>query len=320
MDRIALALAGLLTAVVLGGCANNAADPNAALDKIATNAPTLEVTDSTGGIRGVVVDSAITPIAGATVAITNGPTAKTDKSGLFTFSGLKPGDYFLTASKAGYTTVQSTAVVKAGVANPPIVKIQVAYIPGKQPYVETFKLNGFYECGFSFGDPEPLPATPIGRAVITDQCDFGVRTAYDAANGTAPAYPAPRNVMQGKNTQYFDVASDVQTVVQEAFWSDSTVPNMMITLSSTPIDNACDCSKSDYILVYQPSPTYARMDADKDNATMPLGLHVASRGFLNWETISTAQNLQFTILTTLFHNYKAADGWTFATQDQYPIG
>ncbi|MEA3143131.1 MAG: Carboxypeptidase regulatory-like domain [Thermoplasmata archaeon] len=313
MRWVSLAAIALLSAALLAGCASKAGDQPIDTGSAGAGAPELKVDQQTGGIRGVVVDSAITPVAGAKVAMANGAqNTVSDKSGLFTFSGLKPGDYFFTVSKPGYTTVQATATVKAGDAAPPVVKVQIDRMPGKQPYMEVYKLNGFYECAFSFGLPGVTP-------IITDQCDFGVRTAYDEANGTAP-YPAPRNVMSGTNTQYFDVTPDTATIIQEAFWTDDKVPDLMVTLSSTPIDNSCDCSDTDYLLVYQKSPTFARLDADKDNATMPLGKHVASRGFLNWNSFSTATNFQFTVITTLFHNYKAADGWTFETQDQYPIG
>jgi hypothetical protein len=308
-----LAATALLSAALLAGCASKASDQPLDGAGAGAGAPELKVDQQTGGIRGVVVDAAITPVTGAKVVMANGALSTvSDKAGLFTFSGLKPGDYFFTVSKPGFTTVQSSATVKAGEAAPPVVKVEIDRIPGQQPYLEVYKLNGFYECAFSFGVPGVTP-------FITDQCDFGVRTVYDGANGTAP-YPGPRNVMQGQNTQYFDVAADTQTIIQEAFWTDETVPDMMVTLSSTPIKNSCDCSDTDYILVYQKSPTYARLDADKDGKTMPLGKHVASRGFLDWNGPSTATNLQFTVITSLFHNYKAADGWTFETQDKYPIG
>lgn len=305
MRPVPLATTALLAVALLSGCVGSGGDPTT------DDLPGLSVDQQTGGIRGVVVDGAIAPVAGAKVALANdGPSTVSDKAGLFTFTHLKPGDYFLSVSKPGYTTVQQSATVTAGDATPPIVKVQIALVPGKQPYLETYKLNGFYECAFSFGIPGVTP-------VITDQCDFGVRTAYDEANGTVP-YPAPRNALQGSNTLYFDVGADTLSIIQEAFWTDETVPDMMVTLSSTPIDNGCDCSDKDYLEVYQPSPTYGRLDAGKD--ALPLGERVVARGFLDWNSPATATNLQFTILTSLFHNYKAPDGWTFETQDQYPIG
>ena len=34
---------------------------------------------------------------------------------------------------------------------------------------------------------------------------------------------------------------------------------------------------------------------------------------------SVAQNFRFTVITTLFHNTAAPEGWTFETREQYPI-
>jgi len=297
-------LALVAIALLAAGCAGNATDTSSST--VGAGAPTLTVDQQNGGIRGVVVDAAITPVAGAKVAMANGQTTKTDKAGLFTFSGLKPGDYFFTASKAGYTTVQSSATVVAGVADPPIVKVEIDLIPGKQPYIEVYKLDGFYECTF-------------GTAVDVDSCDMGVRTVYDEYNSTQHSPPPviPRHVMQYENTQYISVANDVQSIVQEGFWTDDTVKSMQIVIDSTPIDPVEDNSDKEYLHAEGGHPTYGRLD----NATVPVGLTVAARGFFPFDLQPAfATNFQFTVITTLFHNYPAQQGWTFEKQDDYPIG
>lgn len=296
--RATLALA-LLVGLSVAGCAAKPTNP-------ADKAKPVDVSPETGGIRGVVVTPAIVPVADAHVAIPNGPATDTDASGLFTFGHLKPGEYFLTVSKLGYTTVQATATVEANVPEPPVVKVVVELLVGKQPYNEYLRFDGFYECGFSAGQP--------GRPLITDQCDMGIRTVYDAVNDTTGPPPSPRNVEHNVNTMFADVGATVETVIQEGFWKDSQVPTMMVNLDATPIDNSCDCSQ-DYITVTQATPTHGRLD----NATEIQGQHVAIRGFLDWETVSTAQNFQFTIITTFFHNYQPAKDWTFESRDRYPI-
>ncbi|HEX2065491.1 MAG TPA: carboxypeptidase-like regulatory domain-containing protein [Candidatus Thermoplasmatota archaeon] len=324
MRRFPLSAMALLFVSLLAGCAESGGDPTST-QTFGSGAPPLQVDERTGGIRGVVVEPAITPLAGAKVGLNTGQSTVSDKAGLFQFSGLPPGDYLLTVSKPGYTTKQTSTTVRAADAAPPIVKVELVPNPSQRPYVEVHKLNGFYECAFSFGVPGVTP-------VITDQCDFGVRTVYDEANGTAP-YPAPRNVMQGTNTQFLNVLPSVQTIVQEAFWDDPAVPTMMVMLASTPIDNACDCSDVNYMDIVAASPTHARIDrpADGSNITaisggldeisvpFPEGRY-ASRAFLDWNSPSQATNLQFTVITTLFHNYQPPAEWTFATQDQYPVG
>jgi hypothetical protein len=300
-----LAAAAVLSAALLAGCATKGS--NQPLDGAGAGAPQLQVDQQTGGIRGVVVDAAITPIAGAKVVMANGALSTTsDKAGLFKFSGLKPGDYFFTVSKAGYTTVQATATVHAGDAAPPVVKVEIDFIPGKQPYIEVFKLNGFYECTFA-------------TVVDVDSCDMAVRTAYDAYNSTEHSAPPaiPRHVMQYENTQFIPVANDVQSIVQEGFWTDDTVSAMQIVIDSTPIDPVQDNSAKEFLHAQGGHPTYGRLD----NNTVPVGQTVAARGFLPFQTQpAVATNFQFTVITTLFHNYQPPKEWTFATQDKYPIG
>jgi hypothetical protein len=185
------------------------------------------------------------------------------------------------------------------------VKVGIEYLVGKQPYIEVYKMNGYYECTFSL-------------VVDVDSCDMAVRTAYDEYNDTQHSPPPviPRHLQQYENTQYIQVGNDVDTIIQEGFWTDSTVSSMQIVIDSTPIDPVQDNSDKEYLHAEGASPTYGRLD----NATVPHGLNVATRGFLPFFTVTVATNFQFTVITTLFHNYPAAKGWTFATQDQYPIG
>lgn len=305
MRWISLAASALLLAALLAGCTSKAETGSSGT--VGAGAPTLQVSDQTGGIRGVVVDQAITPVVAAKVVMANGGAATvTDKAGLFTFSNLKPGDYFFTVSKPGYTTVQSSATVKAGDANPPVVKVGIEYLVGKQPYIEVFKLNGYYACMF-------------GTAVDVDSCDMAVRTTYDTYNQTQHSPPPlmPRKVMQADNTQFIQVGNDVQTIIQEGFWTDDTVKSMQIVIDSTPIDPVQDNSDKEYLHAEGGHPTYGRLD----NKTVPTGLLVAARGFFPFDLQpAVAQNFQFTVITTLFHNYSAQKGWTFETQDQYPLG
>lgn len=310
--RIPFVLA-LLVAASLAGCSDGS--PSEPGD----DAPGLKVTDTTGGIRGIVVDPSIVPVAGASVQLSGGATTTSDEAGLFNFTDLAPGDYFLSVSKLGFLSVQQSATVVAGVSDPPVVKVLLERLTSAQPYVDFYKLDGFYECGFA------LP-------VITDSCDFAWRTGYDGANETTGSPPpvVPRSPTRFANTQYIEVSADTFTVIQEAFWDDESVAKMMVSLDETPIDNACDCSDS-YLNVVQASPTYGRLDMF-DNQTgeteEPAGVLAAARGFLPFTDVdpanpqgsaATGLNFRFTVITSLFHNTPAPEGWTFVTKDQYPI-
>jgi hypothetical protein len=141
----ALALIGFLMA----GCSEPASvEKDLVEEPIAFE--NLEVTETKGLIRGLVISETITPIGGAQVELRMADgslTKETDGQGAFVFTDLEPGDYFLSASKPGYFPVQASATVVAGVDEPPIVKIQLLIDVANQPYTELLQWSGFLQCG-----------------------------------------------------------------------------------------------------------------------------------------------------------------------------
>lgn len=307
----------VVVGLALAGCSGGS--PAAPDDK------GIDVTPSTGGIRGVVVDGAIKPIEGVTVFLAGGANTTTGQDGLFVFTGLAAGDYFIQAVKPGFKSSSASTTVVAGVANPPVVKILIERISTAMPFQDTLRLDGFYECAFAL-------------FFITDGCDFAYRTAYDESP-TQPPQPVPRTVQRFTNTQFFSVPADTFSIVQEAFWKDAGVKNFWIMIDETPIDNSCDCSDT-YQNVKGPAPLVSRMERYTPDGALntkfrndqgwsdtigefPTDVVVASRGFVPptaTTDVAYAINMQFTILTSLFHNYPAPEGWTFETRSQYPIG
>ncbi|MEA3165488.1 MAG: Carboxypeptidase regulatory-like domain, partial [Thermoplasmata archaeon] len=136
----------LVTGAALAGCSSGGAP--AAPDE---PGPTgLVATSTTGVIRGVVVDDAIRPLPNATVQA-RGPaeanrTALTDADGFFGFEGLAPGTWFVSGAKLAYQDAQQSVEVLAGVAEPPVVKLQLVFVPSKAPFVVVYKYEGFAEC------------------------------------------------------------------------------------------------------------------------------------------------------------------------------
>ena len=291
---------------------------------------------STGSIFGLVVDQKVAPVGGVFVALAGTDLNRTtDERGLFNFTGLEPGSYVVTAGKPGFTQAQTTTEVVGGVPNPPLVKVLLERLVTAQPYVETFKLDGYYECA------EALP-------FVVDTCDFAYRTAWQEMNDSGTPPPGPRSAFAYYNTQEIDVPADVFSIVQEGFWEDETIPALWIMVDEWPIDAGCDCSDT-FGGADTGKPAYHRIDryaldgtentewtpagfADASEKPFPAGERVVARGFLpptespspentdpnSWYSI--AQNFRFVILTSIFHNYRAPEGWTYETQDQYPVG
>lgn len=141
------ATVALLGALLLAGCSGGP-EADAELDGKFQDLG-LQATATTGVIRGLVVDDAIKPVAGATVTLT-GPGAKatTDENGLFGFDDLPAQTYFLQVEKAGYRSTQQSTDVQAGVAEPAIVKVLLQADPGSLPYLVQHLYRGYIQCSF----------------------------------------------------------------------------------------------------------------------------------------------------------------------------
>ncbi len=138
-------LASLFVLTALAGCADDAPALEAEADFSDLD---LEADADTGVIRGVVIDETITPVADATVALSDGTETTTTPEGLFGFSDLEPGTYFLTITKPGFGQIQQSTEVVAGVATPPIVKVQLVRTPGSEPFVVNHYYEAFMSCSF----------------------------------------------------------------------------------------------------------------------------------------------------------------------------
>ncbi len=143
--RTALAL--ILVTFLVAGCSDGGKGP--AQDDGPASVQNVEVTSTTGAIRGVVIDETITPIAAALITITGlDRNASSADDGGFVVNDLEPGTYFLTASKQGFSAVQTSATVEAGV-EPPVLKIVLPRLAGNQSYANTQQWSGFTQCAVS---------------------------------------------------------------------------------------------------------------------------------------------------------------------------
>ncbi|MFA5944219.1 MAG: carboxypeptidase-like regulatory domain-containing protein [Candidatus Thermoplasmatota archaeon] len=140
----------LSCATLLSGCSGDGdqgADPIAGADFEDLG---LEATPTTGIIRGIVVDEAIRPLAGADVGTTlpDGGSRNTTSAadGAFGFDGLPGGTYFLTIRKPGYLAQQANTDVVVGVAEPAIVKVLLTSDPTSLPYVSVLQFDAFIGC------------------------------------------------------------------------------------------------------------------------------------------------------------------------------
>jgi hypothetical protein len=102
-----------------------------------------------GTLRGLVVDEAVRPLAGATVTATGNSgtlNGTTGADGLFQFDGLAPGVYLVEVTKATYSSHQQAVDVREG-TEAPLAKFQLSFQADSVPYANLYKYDGFYECG-----------------------------------------------------------------------------------------------------------------------------------------------------------------------------
>jgi Carboxypeptidase regulatory-like domain len=180
--RILPALA-FVAAFVLSGCSGGDSPPDEAQLEEQFDELDLQATATTGVIRGLVVDDAIKPVAGAKVVL-NGvtQTATSDEDGLFGFQDLDAGTYFLQVSKNGYRPTQQSAEVLAGVADPAILKVLLQVDPSTLAYVEVHQYEGYLQCSFKAANQVFDPSW----------CDPAGATGLSANDDSMPWFPITR--------------------------------------------------------------------------------------------------------------------------------
>jgi hypothetical protein len=310
----AVAFLALLAAAALAGCAGSSAKGGLPGGPVLTDASggTVSLSAGTGAVKGVLVDEAIRPVAGATVALGgNGvnKTVTTKADGVFQFEDLAPGTYFLRVTSAFYGNVQGTVTVEAGkVATP---KLQVAHLFSQAPYHESFKFDGFIQCGYSVS------------GVISSIC------FQDYTHFVGPTTcPQCEHVLDNRGT-IFAVGAGWQTQVYEMYWDPSasgTSQEMGITVSFYP-----RVASHWYCQGGGPSPVLMRMEAGVtcDNSQgdpqpfPPEGLNntyfFASSKAPDGQQASLTVSQKFTVLETTFYYGKPPEGWSLIAGDDYPF-
>lgn len=256
----------LLAALLLSGCAGGKGSDDKKADELADGAPEIEVTETTGGIRGVVVDDAIRPIKGATVEVLGTDKSMvTDDTGLFAFSGLNAGTYFVKASQALYDQAQQSVEVVAGVADPVPVKFLLTRVILANPYMTTEKFDGFIAC--SAGHAEVGYSEECGEGVGSpaDSCFIINHPPSCVPN---PVMPGERIGGQDNNHVQYDFTienHEVKTIVVELSWKPTSEAGQeLLTYVST--NWLCDpfCGGNVFVDAGGPSPLILRAD----NATL----------------------------------------------------
>jgi hypothetical protein len=130
----------LATSIAFAGCASTESATPANLQSL----------EDLGAIAGVIVDEAISPVAGVAVFLSPGGTVEpirnttTDAAGEFHFEALDPDVYVLTIADARFQNTSQEATVRAGETVP--ARITLTGLPGVVPYSLVYLKSGLINC------------------------------------------------------------------------------------------------------------------------------------------------------------------------------
>ncbi len=225
LRQAAAVVVGLVIAGCAGGGPASSSEP-AAFDDLKGDA-----TATTGLIRGVVVDTAIKPIAKATVQVLGATkhNLSADAQGRFLIDGLKPGTYLLKASAPLHKDAQTSVDVVASVDEPAITKILLQPLFDQKPFTVPLIKRGFFQCS-------QAGATPVvgysSSNCVTDMCP---RFYDDRAFCNTLPTAMMNNLTSQEREWHIDVGAGWQQAVFEMTWTPSaegTSQNMGMTVST----------------------------------------------------------------------------------------
>lgn len=285
----------VLLSAVFAGCSDA---PEADADSLAEAeraAAELQVkaTETTGVIRGFVVDGAIRPLGGALVLLANtDKNTTTSAEGAFAFEGLEAGTYFLTASLEDYATVQQSVEVVAGVSNPEAVRVLLAEIPRGEPSITSVQAIIYVSGSGWVSAPDPVGENGVtvgGGGVLGD----------------------------GGNWQ-FEVEIPVNgTVAQtELVWDMTTALGAEGRGSGGAYDDNDGVDTATYA---GPSPLVMRANATEGTDTA----NNVYYSFYAWPSSGLPVGFQFNqkvdAYVNVFYNFRPDDGWSFVADGPHSV-
>jgi hypothetical protein len=296
----------LLVAMGLAGCADDLPQSTGSADETAFEEIETQATSTTGVIRGVVVDSAIVPIADVTISLKGqDKTTSTNEQGAFAFDGLEAGNYFLEAKKIGFGKVQTSVSVEAGVAKPAITRIQMESNPSELPQVVPFAFRGYIACSWT------LPVVALAMCSVPELVGVDLDDNFLTSMDTE-GYP---DFVQAE--QLWQSSQPTGAGLSLSFWDGSTfaprgvrgASPLMVNGDRAFLENGTGSAS-----------TGSPMNVPGEQVsfrTFAAGVPGTEAGG-TWGVGVTLQQ-KFDVYTNIFYNTQPYDGWLFSVDGEYPV-
>ncbi|HET6398849.1 MAG TPA: carboxypeptidase-like regulatory domain-containing protein [Candidatus Thermoplasmatota archaeon] len=293
-------VAAILVAAMLAGCTGGSETPR-------EDGPPVEVDARTGGVRGVVVDQALRPIAGATVTVIGtGSSVVTAEDGIFSIGRLPPGPAAIEVKHVLYSTATIPTIVEAGEAEPDVLRIELKRLIAQDPYTMTLAFDGFLTCSIG---------TPV---FASEECGSGVGVPCGV-----PAVGCQRVGGQADNAAQFDFFVDGQmprTVLVEQVW-EPTSPEGERFYTILATNWTCDpsCGGNTLGQEHSGSPLVIRYEIRNGTVGREEWTPELQFSTFTWADEGVALNQKFRIFVTISYVLPLPEGWSFVAGDANPF-
>ena len=278
---------------------------------------------SGGTLRGVVVDEAIRPLAGANVSIVLADgtprNATTGGDGLWAFGDLPAGAYVVETLLAGYLEQRTEANVTVGAVDPPAVRIVLLVDQRIVMSVDAYVFDGYLQCS--------LTAVAARQACDADEV---AQPACGLAGG------CPSNLTEDAFMAVHSLARPGVAYIQsELNWEPST--SLGASLGAIPgARDPATGAVQDYAGVEGASPLIVPLPGDVANAlAIGNGRDYALRVFSGYADgtappclpspagcqwgVGAALQQRFTVVTHVFYGFVPPEGWQFGRDGLPPL-
>lgn len=304
---------GLVALLLLAGCSDGGKDP---VDDADFSDLDLQASQTTGVIRGVVVDGAIRPVADAAVS-GRGPDGKTAEAttnaeGLFGLE-VAPGTWFLSVTKAGYGTSQVSTEVVAGVAEPAVTKVLLNIDPSKVPYVETYVFDGYLECG--------VTTPPVGVAL----CFAASEVTND---NTQVTYPYSGNVTWAQTEMVWESTQQLGNELALMYsysagcglFCDHEVdgPSPLLLQANETVMQAVQEGSDGGLYIRVFNSDLDETDAGLDDVCTPIPDPVLGNTWCLANGVGATIEQRFSHYTHVFYGYAPDPSWRFTSGEPVP--